>query len=89
MVHFEDVISDRITEVERILGFLNIEKDEDRLACLQHCNVDMYQRNSKKLERSPFTDKLRSVVDGSISKVDSILVQYGHQGIPYGKYSLL
>ena len=87
MVHFEDVASDRITEVERILGFLDIEKDEDRLACLQYCNVDMYQRKSKKLERSPFTDKLRIVIDDSISKVDNILVQYGHQGIPYIKYS--
>ena len=51
----EDVVSDRMREVERILDFLKIDKNEDKLACLKYCNVDMYKRKSMKLERSPYT----------------------------------
>ena len=54
VVHFETVISDRIGQIERILKFLNLEKNDQRLDCLKNCNVDMYQRKPKRLENNPF-----------------------------------
>ena len=88
VVHFEDVVRHRMREIERILDFLKIEKNEDKQACLKYCNVDMYKRKPMKLERSPYTAKLRSIIYDSVKKVDSILVEFGHSGIPYSKYTV-
>ena len=35
VVHFEDVVSDRMREVERILEYQKIDKNEDKLTCIK------------------------------------------------------
>ena len=87
VVHFETVISDRIGQLERILKFLNLKKNDQRLECLKYCNVDMYKRKSKKLEKSPFSEELRAKINDKINKVNRLLLKYGHAGIPYDKYN--
>ena len=88
VVHFEDVLSDRMYEVGRILDFLNLERNETRLACLQYCKVDMYKRNSRKLEMSPYTAETRDIINQSIKSADKLLVKHGHPGIPLHRYSI-
>ena len=88
VVHFENVVSDRMAEIERILEFLKIKKNEERLACLKYCNVDMYKRKSTKFSQSPFTDNLKTTINKSIAKVNKMLLKYGHSGIPYDKYGI-
>ena len=75
-------------EVGRITKYLNLERDEARLACLQYCNVDMYKRKSRELGTSPYSDKVRDIIKENINAVDRILIKYGHPGIPLSQYKL-
>ena len=86
VVHFENLVTSRIAEVKKILNFLKIQEDEQRLKCLQFCNVDLYKRKPKAAEKSPFNENLKNKVWESIRKVNSLLLKYGHEGIPYEKY---
>ena len=86
VVHFENLVTSRIAEVKKILNFLKIQKDEQRLECLQFCNVDLYKRKPKAAEKSPFNENLKNKIWESIRKVNSLLLKHGHEGIPYEKY---
>ena len=88
VVHFENVLTNKTGEIIRIMEFLELNIDADRIQCGAHYSFDMYQRIHQSLETSPFTDKIRRIVNQSILSVDRTLTQYGHTGIPFDKYSI-
>ena len=88
VIHFENVLTNKTREIIKVLKFLELNMDSDRLHCMAFYNFDMYQRKHQSLEKSPFTDKIRRIVNDSILSVDRILTQYGHAGIPFENYSI-
>ena len=86
--YFEGSLSDRMREVGWILKYLNLERDEARLACLQYCNVDMYKRKSREVGISPYSDKVRDIIKQNINTEDKILIMYEHPSIPLSQYKL-
>ena len=40
------------------------------------------------LHVTPYTPHLRRIIDATIAEVDRLLVQYGHDGIPFDKYTI-
>jgi hypothetical protein len=88
VVHFEDVVDDKVNEVERVLGFLHIALDKRRMECMKYANLDFYRRRSKMVEQNLFSKQLASVFKKNIHIVNDLLVQFGHRAIPYAKYKL-
>ena len=88
VIHFENVLANKTGEIIRVLEFLELNIDADRIQCSANYSFDMYQRIHQSLETSPFTDKIRRVVNQTILSVDRTLTQYGHPGIPFEKYSI-
>ena len=89
VVHFEDVVEDKVSEVERILGFLNIPLDTRRIECMKYANLDFYRRNSPKLQQNLFSEKLSNLFKNNVERVNDLLHKFGHRKIPYNKYLLI
>ena len=88
VVHYEEVVDDKMAEVERILRFLNLDIDRRRMECLKYANLDFYRRNTPKLRNNPYTEQLSNIIKKNIDSVNNILVRFGHRGIPYSKYKM-
>ena len=88
VIHFENVLTNKTREISRVLQFLELNIDSDRMKCVEYYNFDIYQRKHQSLETSPFTEKSRRIVTESILSVDRTLTEYGHDGIPFEKYSI-
>ena len=88
VVHFEDVVDDKVYEVERVLGFLHTALDKRRIECMKYASLDFYRRRSKMMKQNLFSEQLSSIFKKNIDIVNDLLAQFGHRGIPYAKYKL-
>ena len=88
VVHFEDVVGDKVAEVERMLRFLEFTPDKRRMECLHYASIDFYRRHGQGKKQSLYSEKLARVFRENIDSVDNLLLEYGHRGIPYSKYRL-
>ena len=88
VVHFEDVVDDKVFEVERVLGFLNTALDKRRMECMKYASLDFYRLRSKMVEQNLYAEKLSSMFKKNIHIANDLLLQFGHRGIPYAKYKL-
>ena len=89
VVHYENVLENRMTEIEKILNFLQITIQKWRLSCVKFCNLDMYLRKNgthTQFEVSPYSRLLKNVIWKNILDVNEMLVSYGHDGLPLDKY---
>ena len=46
VVHYEDVVDDKVAEVERILRYLEFIPDKRRMECMEYASLDFYKRQS-------------------------------------------
>ena len=52
IVHYENVLEDRMLEIRKIMDFLSIPIQDWRLPCVKYCNFDMYLREAFKTRLS-------------------------------------
>ena len=88
VVHFEDVVDDKVYEVERVLGFLHTALDKRRMECMKYASLNFYRRRSKIRQQSLFSEQISSIFIKNIDIVNDLLVQFGHRWLPYAKYKL-
>ena len=89
VVHYENVLEERMMEIEKILQFLQITIQEWRLSCVKYCSMDMYLRkNGTQSESSPFSNWLKVHVWETILEVNDMLINHGHESLPLDKYTL-
>ena len=61
------------------------------MKCVEFCENDMYKRKvDTKLDllSPPFTDYLKKEVDNNLMYINDLLLQFGHEGIPFEKYEI-
>ena len=88
VVHYEHFRNDPIAEVKKILKFLKIEEDPERLNCLLKFKNGYFKRKSKpKLSEIPFSRSQRSAIDKIIRNVNEVLVRKGYQNLPTEFYN--
>ena len=85
VVHYEDVVEDKMKEMKRILEFLNVEPEEKRLSCLQKSNVNIFKRKQHKLNSNPFHGSLSKAIKFHIDYVNDLLLKLRHPTVPYIK----
>ena len=90
VVHYENILQDRITELKKILRFLGVEIDETRMKCVKYCKNDMYKRKVTTADQSspPYTDFLRKEVNRSIQYIDGLLLEFKHGSLPLELYRI-
>ena len=89
VVHYEDVVSDKVAEVERMLRYLKMTPDKGRMECMKYASLDVYKRYGQRGWEQLYSQQLATVFRENIARVDRLLVQYGHRGIPYNKYTII
>ena len=90
VVHYENILQDRNTELNKILRFLGVEIDETRMKCVNYCDNDMYKRKMTTEDQSspPYTDFLRKEVNKSIQYIDGLLSEFKHGSLPLEMYHI-
>ena len=89
VVHFENVLEERMVEIEKILQFLQITIQEWRLSCVKYCSMDMYLRkNGTQSVTSPYSNWLKVHVWETILEVNDMLINHGHESLTLDKYTL-
>ena len=86
VVHYEDVVEDKVREIVRILFHLGIDKNLPRLECFDFENLTFFRRKSKNLPHSPFSAILANEIWKNVEEVDVLLRKFDHKGIPFEKY---
>ena len=86
VVHYEDVVDDKVAEVERILRFLEFIPDKKRMECVEFASLDFYKRQRQEDKRTFYSAELSNMVKKNIDIVNKLLLQHGHWGVPYNKY---
>ena len=87
VVAHETFVANKIRETRRILEFLQIEPDEERLKCVSYGEFDIYKRKYPKLQRSPYPAYLVNKIMLQIDIVNAILTSYGHGKLPSENYT--
>ena len=88
MIHYEHLREDPISQVRKILRFLDIEEDPERLKCLSKFKNGFFQRKSKpKLSDVPFSSGLRAAIDNIIINLNKVLVKRGYPQLPTETYN--
>lgn len=83
VVHYEELQKTLVPQLRRIMSFLNVTLNEERLLCA-HGNQDGHfkRSGSKRPSFDPFTPDMRSTIDSFIRDVDRALQGRNFTGLP-------
>jgi len=89
VVHYENVKTDVLTEMRKILNFFNMPISEDRLKCLfKHKDGLFHREPTKTPEVVPFNPEIRKAMDNVINHVnENILKKRGYDPMPTYLYN--
>ncbi|KAI6659127.1 Fatty-acid amide hydrolase 2 [Oopsacas minuta] len=81
IVRYEDLKSDLLNQLKRILTFLKVPYTEDQLHCVLKANLDTFKRkngseNEEKYKKYYYTDELVQYVNSTIENVRPILNKF-------------
>lgn len=79
-LYYEDLLQDPIKEVRRILKFLRVGPNEERLKCLSR-HLEGPFKSAKKI-RDPFSIFEKTVINSAIKSVERSLERKGHPPLP-------
>ena len=87
VVHYEKIVSDVEVEIRKILNYLGIKMETERMKCLlKHKNGD-FKRNRKAVtETIPFSESTRVTIDQLIIELNRIVKNKGYPELPVDLY---
>ena len=89
IVHYENILQNKMREIRNIMNFLHIPVQNWRQHCVKHSTFDMYQRkNGTQPVRSPYSKSLKRYIWKNIYMINDMLVKYGHEHLPFDKYTI-
>ncbi|PSN56171.1 hypothetical protein C0J52_01448 [Blattella germanica] len=91
VLHFENLRLNPRHDLSRILDYLGIQVDEQRIGLLrQNCPAKWNSLSARKLsmhgQKDPFPEKLHKILDGVIHDLDRMLEKRGWDRIPVHLY---
>ncbi|XP_066963731.1 sialate:O-sulfotransferase 1-like [Macrobrachium rosenbergii] len=85
-VSYELIREDPIGQIRRLLAFLNIKPDENRLACLAKHTTGKVKAGQRSIK--PYTSEEEKQMEAALEKINEYLTKRGLQPMPdYDKYS--
>ena len=82
VVHFEDVVDNKVSEVKRMLEFLRITPDKRRMDCMEFARLDFFKRESAKPRQDLYSERLVNIFKENIEIVNKLLDKFGHKKLP-------
>lgn len=80
-IRYEDLKSDPMTELRKLLMFLRIPEDEDRMRCLDKYLEGSVNRGQP--EFSPYNDEQKELIAKAVRRVSDKMVAMGQPPLPY------
>ncbi|XP_077998827.1 sialate:O-sulfotransferase 1-like [Glandiceps talaboti] len=85
VVHYEDLMNDMMSGIDRMLSFLNLKFTVDRRRCIAQNNEGNFHRkppqDSEERMFDPYTPVLRALIDEHIRNINLMLTEHGHRSI--------
>lgn len=91
VTYYEDLKTDPVEEMKKILHYLHLPVDNSRLQCVGLNTDGLFKRKPSKnvpLDFNPFTRELKDIVYKAINEVNLVLNQTGKEGLPLDQYEL-
>ncbi|XP_071528311.1 uncharacterized protein [Panulirus ornatus] len=91
ITYYEDMKTDPVDEMKKILHYLHLPVDDNRLHCVGLNTDGLFKRKPSKnvpLDFNPFTRELKDIVYKAIDEVNLVLKQTGKEGLPLDQYEL-
>ena len=63
--------------MKKIVEFLNIDVDEQRIECTEHVKLSTLKNKKKKLLKSPYNTRLTNKINKNIEAANELLIKYG------------
>ena len=96
VVHFENLKDALRWNLLKVLDFLNLQPDSQRLQCLfRHEEGFFHRKNNTKVAskssmmKDPYTNEQKRKIRAAIKKVNQALIQAGKESMPLHKYEFL
>ncbi|XP_077977094.1 sialate:O-sulfotransferase 2-like [Glandiceps talaboti] len=85
VVYYEDLKKDTISNIDRMMSFLNLTFTAERRRCVEENKEGNFYRkptkNRKGSKFDPYTNSLHKLINGYITYIDRILKEDGHSPI--------
>ncbi|XP_070574759.1 sialate:O-sulfotransferase 1-like [Ptychodera flava] len=84
IVHYENIKNDSLTEVKRIVDFLNMTVNEERKICAENNGEGHFHRHKSdaKTPYKTFTDEMICDALALMEKASKLIAEKGHQPLP-------
>ena len=82
VVYFEDFVKNKTNQMEKILDFLKVSKNLDRINCVKFATLDFYRRRNNYGLDLKISMDLRKKVIKVAKEVDTILKKFGQSSFP-------
>ncbi|XP_017343840.1 WSC domain-containing protein 1 [Ictalurus punctatus] len=83
VVHYEQLLTDLVHQLRLMTAFLNVTVPEKRLLCAERNRDGHFKRTgSRRLTFDPFTEGMRTRIDGYMREVDRALRDRNLSGLP-------
>lgn len=83
VVHYEQLLTDLVHQLRLLTAFLNVSVPDERLLCAERNRDGHFKRTgSRRLTFDPFTNDMRTRIDGYVREVDRALGDRNLSGLP-------
>ena len=82
VVYFEDFVKNKTGQIEKVLDFLKIPKEKERMKCVKFATLDFYRRRNNYAKEHKISKYLKKKILKIVNEVDTILKIFGHSSLP-------
>jgi hypothetical protein len=87
VLHYEHLLEDWEREVRRVVTFLGLEPDEERLDCMHGQSFEGFLRQRPAVARSPYSGPTAARLRAAVGEVQALLAARGQEPLPLHLYS--
>ncbi|XP_071817988.1 sialate:O-sulfotransferase 1-like [Apostichopus japonicus] len=89
ILYYEHLVQDTNFELHRMLEFLKVTPDENRIRCLLENATGSFKRKHRNGDFNPYSSEMNVTIDSEILKLRKIMKEYGYILPPYESYMTL
>ena len=91
ITHYEFLSKSPVEEIRKILIFLGLPVDEDRLECIKESSDGLFKRKPSKhvpLDMNPYNAELKNIIYEAIDELNLVLEKKGKPRLPISLYEM-
>lgn len=91
IIHYEHLKKNPVEEMRKVIQYLKLPENNDRLDCLGQHTDGLFKRKPSKnvpLDLNPFTRELKDLIYAAIDDLNNVLRETGKDQLPLEIYEL-